>query len=101
MKLKDLVMTLDAIMGEFDVDVIDLNLLIAAKDKWDEGKNIRITDLIRDYKIASPATVHCRIAQELVGKKLVKLETNPDDAREKFIVAGPRFKALLKFVGDK
>ena len=39
--------------------------------------------------------------QDLVKKKMVKLEANPEDAREKFVVEGVSFKKLKKFLGEE
>lgn len=101
MKIKDLVHTLGAIKTEFDLDLLDLELLVAAQSRWDEGRTIRITDLVRNFKIASPATIHYRVGQDLVKRKMIKLEANPEDAREKFVVEGLNFKKLKKFIGEK
>jgi hypothetical protein len=101
MKIKDLVHTLGAIKTEFDLDLLDLELLVAAQGRWEEGRTIRITDLVRDFKIASPATIHYRIARDLAKKKMIKLEANPEDAREKFVAEGTNFKKLKKFLGEK
>lgn len=101
MKLESLVNTIDATQTEFGLDFTDLKLLTAAQSYWKENRTIRITDLIRDFKIASPATVHYRVARDLVKSKMFKLVTNPEDAREKFVVAGPSFKKLEKFLEDK
>lgn len=100
-KFVNLVNTIGAIETEFDLDMIDLYLLTACKTRWGEGREIRITDLVRDFKIASPATIHYRIAKDLVSKKMIALKPNPEDAREKFVVRGPKLKSLEKFVGDK
>jgi hypothetical protein len=32
---------------------------------------------------------------------MIKLEANPEDAREKFVAEGANFKKLKKFLGDK
>jgi DNA-binding MarR family transcriptional regulator len=101
MRIKDLVHTLGAIETEFGLDIIDLQLLVAAQDRWEQNETIRITDLIRDWKIASPATIHYRVSKDLVKKKMVKLEANPEDAREKFVVEGTSFKKLKKFLGEE
>lgn len=100
-KLLNIINTVGAIETEFDLDIIDLYLLGAAKSRWDEGRDIRITDLVREFNIASPATIHYRISKDLVRKKMVALKPNPEDAREKFVVRGAKFTSLEKFVGDK
>jgi hypothetical protein len=99
-KLANLVHTLGAIQTEFDLDLLDLKLLVASQERWDEGRDIRITDLVQKYSIASPATIHYRISRDLVGKKMIALKSNPEDMREKFIVRGSKFKTLEKFLGD-
>lgn len=101
MKLETLVNTIEDVKAEFGLDFTDLKLIKAAKSYWDENRTIRITDLIRDFKIASPATIHYRVARDLVKSKMFKLVTNTDDAREKFVVAGSAFKKLEKFLEDK
>ena len=101
MRIKDLVHTIGAIETEFNLDFMDLQLLVAVQGRWEENRTIRITDLVRDFKIASPATIHYRVAQDLVKKKMIKLQANPEDAREKFVVEGPNFKKLKRFLGEK
>lgn len=100
-KLSNLVNTIGAIETEFGLDMMDLYLITAAKSRWDEGKPIRITDLVRDFKIASPATIHYRVTSDLVKKKMFTLKPNPEDMREKLITRGTKFTALEKFLGDK
>ena len=99
MKLQHLTAVLHFIESEYELDIIDLHLLSAMQMHWDKNKDIRITDLIRDYKIASPATVHKRVSEELTAKKMIKLKENPDDKRERLIVEGPEFKGFIKFLG--
>ena len=99
--LTNLVNTIEAIHAEFDLDLLDLKLLNAAKSRWDENRTIRSTDLIRDFRIASPATIHYRVTSDLVKKKMVKLQPNPEDMREKLVLRGAKFTALEKFLGDK
>lgn len=99
MKLQHLTAVLSFLESEYELDVIDLHLLAAIQMHWDKNKPIRITELIRDYTIASPATIHKRVSQELVAKKMIKLKENPEDKRERFIVEGPDFKDFAKFLG--
>lgn len=99
MKLHQLSAVLSFLESEYELDVIDLHLLSVMQMNWDNGKPIRITELIRDYTIASPATIHKRVSQELVAKKMIKFKENPEDRRERFIVEGPDFKNLVKFLG--
>lgn len=101
MKLENLVNTIGAIETEFGLDFTDLSLLAAAQSYWKENRTIRITDLVRDFKIASPATIHYRVSRDLVKKKMIKLVSNPEDAREKFVVEGPTLRKLEKFLGGK
>jgi hypothetical protein len=101
MRIKDLVHTLGAIETEFGLDIIDLQLLVAAQDRWEQNETIRITDLIRDWKIASPATIHYRVSKDLVKKKMIKLQSNPEDMREKFVLEGSAFKKVQKFLGEE
>ena len=99
MKLQQLTTTLDFLESEYKLDLIDLRLLSAMQMNWDSDKPIRTTELIRDYTIASPATIHKRVSQELVAKKMIKLKENVEDRRERLIVEGPNFKELIKFLG--
>lgn len=101
MKLAHLTAVLDFLESEYDLDLIDLRLLAAMQMRWEKDEPIRITDLVRDFKIASPATIHYRVAQDLVEKKMIKLKENPHDKRERLIVEGPEFKDVKKFLGDK
>lgn len=99
MKLQHLTAVLDFLESEYDLDLIDLRLLGAMQNCWDKNEVIRITDLVRDYKIASPATVHNRVAKLLVEKKMVKLKKNPEDKREWLIAEGSDFKDIVNFLG--
>lgn len=99
MKLEHLTAILSFLESEYELDVIDLHLLAAMQMHWDKKEPIRMTDLIRNYNIASPATIHYRVSQELVAKKMIKFKENPDDRRERLIVEGPDFKDLVKFLG--
>jgi hypothetical protein len=99
MKLQQLTATLDSLESEYELDVIDLRLLSVMQHCWDKGKDIRITDLVRNYKIASPATIHKRVSEELVAKKMIKLKENPKDKRERLIVENSEFKNVIKFIG--
>ena len=100
MKLQHLTAVLNFIESEYELDTIDLHLLSAMQMNWDKDKDVRMTDLIRNYKIASPATIQKRVSEELTAKKMIKLKENPDDKRERLIVEGPEFKNLIKFLGN-
>lgn len=100
-KLTNMVNTIGAIETEFGLDILDLYLIIAANSRWEENLPIRITDLVRDFKIASPATIHYRVTDSLVKKKMFTLKRNPEDRREKLIMWGPKIAALEKFLGEK
>jgi len=99
--LKNLVYTIEAIESTFDIDFLDLQLLTAAQSEWDADRDVRITDLVRKFSIASPATIHYRIAKDLQKKKMIVLRPNPADMREKLVTKGPKFRALMKFLGEK
>ena len=101
MKLGQILAVIDFLESEHDLDIIDLRLLAAMQMRWDKEEPIRITDLVRDFKIASPATVHNRVSNYLVKKKMIKLIENPEDRRERLIEEGPEFKDVKKFLGDK
>jgi DNA-binding MarR family transcriptional regulator len=101
MKLGQLTAVIDFLESEYDLDLIDLRLLAVMQMRWEKDEPIRITDLVRDFKIASPATTHYRVSQDLVEKKMIKLRENPEDKRERLIEEGPEFKNIKKFLGDK
>lgn len=96
-KLGNLVEKMDAVAKELQLDLTDLRLLEYAEKHWDESRDVRVTDFVQS-NIASPATIHYRIAKDLVHRKFVKLKPNPQDAREKFVIRGPRFSALEKLL---
>ena len=96
-KLKDFVKKINAIEEDLKLDLTDLRLLEYAEMHWKEGRDVRVTDFVR-ANAASPATVHYRIAKDLVDRKFVKLKLNPEDAREKFVIRGSKFDELEKYL---
>jgi hypothetical protein len=97
-RLQKMVDVLDNIEVKFNLDVIDLRILAAAQNYWSEGKELRVTDLVRVFSIASPATMHYRISKDLVRVGMLKLRSNPDDMREKLVEKGRRYGELHNFV---
>ena len=96
-KLGSLVQKLNVIEKELKLDLTDLQLLDYAEMHWNEGRDVRVTDFVR-CGAASPATVHYRIAKDLTDRKFVKLKPNPEDAREKLVLRGPKFTELEKYL---
>jgi len=98
--LQKLVSVFDEIEKEFELDAIDLRLLAAANDMWMENRPVRVTDLVREFRIASSATVHYRVATSLADANLFLIKPNPEDMREKLVVKGKKFDALVKFIAE-
>jgi hypothetical protein len=97
-RLQKMVDVLDQIGDKFNLDVIDLRILAEAQRHWGEGKDVRVTDLVRVFSIASPATMHYRISKDLVRVGMLKLRSNPEDMREKLVEKGKRYGELHNFV---
>lgn len=91
----------DSVKGQFGLDDIDIQILGLMAEKWQQGKDVRVTDMTLKFAkdLASPANVHYRLTKDLVDLKLIKLETSEEDARVKHILKGARFKALEEYVG--
>lgn len=100
MSLENLVNTLGKLNIEFDLDLLDLQILYAADARWKAKRDIRMIDLVHVFRVASSATVHTRVTKHLIDKGMIQLKANPDDLREKFVVPGKKFKALKKFLGE-
>lgn len=98
--LQKLVGTLDEVKNKFGLDVTDLKLIDAARSRWDENRDIRVTDFVRIVDSSSPATVHYRVSRDLVSKKIFQLKPNPEDAREKLVIKGSKYNSLIKFLGE-
>jgi DNA-binding MarR family transcriptional regulator len=98
--LKNLTSQLDLLNDEFDLDVIDLKILMVLASCWKDDRKIRVTDITLGGKIASPATLQNRVTKTLVDAGLIELQTNPDDAREKLIVQGPHYERFEDFLND-
>jgi hypothetical protein len=99
--LQDLTKKLKNAKEKLNLDVLDLNLLGAAESRWLENRKVRITDLVHDFDIASPATIHYRVTKDLVRMKMFKLVSNPEDKREKFVEKGSSFKDVEKVLKGK
>lgn len=98
--LKNLTTQLDLLSDEYDLDVVDLKILMVLASCWNNGTKIRVTDITHSGKIASPATLQTRLTKKLVDVGLIELETNPDDAREKLITQGPHYERFEEFLND-
>ena len=92
----------DAVKGKFHLDDIDLQILGLMSAKWDEGRDVRVTDLTLKFgkELASPANIHYRLTKDLVDMKFIKLSLSADDARVKHIIKGSKFDALDQFVKE-
>jgi hypothetical protein len=97
-RLQKMVNVLNNIETKFSLDVMDLRILAEAQHYWSEEKDLRVTDLVRVFSIASPATMHYRISKDLVRIGMLKLRSNPDDMREKLVEKGKRYGELHNFV---
>jgi Ran GTPase-activating protein (RanGAP) involved in mRNA processing and transport len=97
-RLQKMVDVLDSIENKFNLDVMDLRILSKAQTYWNEGRELRVTDLVRVFSIASPATMHYRISKDLVKVGMFKLRPNPNDMREKLVEKGRRYEELHNFV---
>jgi hypothetical protein len=93
--------TIDIIKHKFSLDDIDIQILGVMSAKWDEGRDVRVTDLTLKFgkTVASPASIHYRLTKDLVDLKLIKLQQSEDDARVKFVVKGTKFDALEEYLG--
>ena len=98
--LKNLTNQLDLLSDEYDLDVVDLKILMVLASCWKDGVKIRVTDITLSGKIASPATLQNRINNKLVEAGLIELQTNTEDAREKLIVQGPHYLRFEDFLND-
>jgi Ran GTPase-activating protein (RanGAP) involved in mRNA processing and transport len=97
-RLQKMVDVLDSIENKFNLDVMDLRILSKAQTYWSEDRELRVTDLVRVFSIASPATMHYRISKDLVKVGMFKLRPNPNDMREKLVEKGRRYEELHNFV---
>lgn len=98
--LKNLTNQLDLLSDEYDLDVVDLKILMVLASCWKDEVKIRVTDITHGGKIASPATLQTRINKKLLDAGLIELHVNPNDAREKFIVRGPHYERFEGFLND-
>jgi len=98
--LKNLTNQLDLLSDEFDLDAIDLKILMVLASCWKDGRKIRVTDITLGGKIASPATLQNRVTKTLVDAGLIELQPNPDDAREKLITQGPHYERFEEFLNN-
>ena len=96
-----LVTVINSVRDKFQLDVIDIQILGMMSQKWDEGRDVRVTDVTLKFakELASPASIHYRLTKDLVELKLIKLQQSDDDARVKFVVKGSKFDALNDYIG--
>jgi hypothetical protein len=99
--LTKLVDKVEKIKAEFGLDNTDLMLLAIVSEKWDENRDVRVTDVTRrlNARVGSPANVHFRLTKDLVDLSLVALKPNSEDAREKFVIKGEKFEVLDEYIG--
>lgn len=83
---------------KFGVDARDLDLLGFICNQWDSHDSVRMMDIVKASNIAS-ATTTLNIIKDLEFVSIIKINGNPDDAREKIIVQGKKFASLDKFLG--
>lgn len=98
--LKSLTNQLDVLSDEYDLDVVDLKILMVLASCWYNETKIRVTDITHGGKIASPATLQNRINKKLVDAGLIEVQTNSEDARERLIVRGPHYGRFELFLND-
>ena len=93
--------TLDKLKTKYEIDEIDIKLLATLASKWNDNREVRVTDLTLTLgkELGSPANLHYRITKALIDAKLIKLEISKEDARVKFIVKGAQFDNMNKFLG--
>jgi hypothetical protein len=93
---------LNSVYQKFELDEIDIQLLGVMSEKWEEGRDVRVTDMTLKFarEFASPANIHYRLTTDLVNMKLIKLEVSEEDARVKHIVKGSKFDSLDEYVGS-
>jgi hypothetical protein len=100
--ITELVNKINAIQDTFGLDDIDIQILSVLSSKWNEERNVRVTDLTLKFgkEFASPANIHYRLTTDLVDMKLIKLEVSEEDARVKHVVKGSKFDSFDEFVGS-
>lgn len=86
---------------EYDFGVRDsaIHMLAVLQDFWEADIPVRTTDLLNNFTHTSRATTH-RMLQELVSRRVLKLQVCPDDRRIKFVTAGPRFSKYEQRIKD-
>lgn len=89
-KLSDAMLMLDDL---YVLNFHKINLLAMAEEWWELEESVRVTDLIRMYKGASPATTHKAI-NDLIQAKFFKVVSNKEDRREKVLERGTKFDAV-------
>ena len=93
--VRKLTASLYKVYDKFGVDARDLEMLGFLSSWWNAQQKARVMDIVKATTVASPSTVlHILKDLEFVG--LITIESNPEDAREKFIVKGKKFAALDK-----
>ena len=92
---------LEKLKDKYEIDEVDIQLLATLADKWESGREVRVTDLtiVLGKEFGSPANLHYRITKALIDAKLIKLKVSKEDARVKHIVKGAQFDNMNKFLG--
>ncbi len=89
-RLSNVLMVLD---DKYVLNFHKINLLSMAEESWQVGDSVRVTDLLKAYKGASPVTTHTAI-NELIAAKFFKVVSNKEDKREKILEEGLKFKHM-------
>ena len=97
-RLEQLTALMDIIETKFYVDLLDLRLMAKATEKWNDKREVRVTDLTLLRDLASSATLHYRVTKSLVDDGFFVLRSNPQDMREKLVEPGPEYVRMIKFL---
>jgi hypothetical protein len=97
-RLEQLIGIIRVLEEKFHVDLLDLRLMAEATARWNDNREVRVTDLTLLRNIASSATLHYRVTKSMVDDNIFTLRPNPEDMREKLVSPGPRYKQLVEFL---
>lgn len=97
-KLIMLVKIIKTVKEKFELDEIDLQILIVVGLAEEEKREIHVTDITRIHDIASPATLHYRVTKDLVRRHMITIAPSTEDARMKIVKPGKKFKTLVNFL---
>lgn len=100
-KISKLAEKMNSVYTKYRLDHTDILMLGVLSDCWEEGRDVRVTDLTLKFgkAFASPANIHYRLTKDLVKLQMVRLKTSKEDARVKFVVKGCKFDAMDKYLG--